>query len=72
LVFILHEVARDLLFEELVIGFVVVEGLDDVVAVTPGIGVGDIDFFAAAFPVTSDVKPVAGPALAEAGLSRGT
>ncbi len=62
-------VGGDLFDEELVIGFVVFEGLDDVVAV--GIGVGVAAFFledvAFGIGVAGDIEPVAGPAFAVAG-----
>ena len=61
------QVAGDLLGEEAVVGLVFVEGLDDIVAVAPGVRVKDVRFFAARFGVTRDIKPVASPALAERG-----
>lgn len=66
LVLKLHQVACELLLEKQVIGFVAIEGLNDVVPVTPGMRVEQIDFLAAALGVAGDVQPVACPALAKA------
>ena len=62
-----EEVAGELLDEELVVGFVVVEGADDVVAVAPGVAVGDVFVHAVGVGVAGDVEPVAGPARAVLG-----
>ncbi len=57
-------IASQLLDDELVVGLVFVEGLDDVVAIAPGILYRDIEFEARAIRVAYDIQPVAPPALA--------
>ena len=57
-------IARDLLMHEAVVGLVVVVGLDDVVAVTPGRGAEVVDAEAIAVRVAHQVEPGAGHALA--------
>ena len=58
-------VGGELFDDELVVGFVAVEGIDDVVAVSPGVGVAQV--FAAfgvalGVGVAGDIEPVAAPA----------
>ncbi len=60
------QVTGDLATDELVVGKVGVDGVDDPVAVTPGLGEGVVAFLAGAFGVAGDVQPVASPAFAEA------
>ena len=57
----------DLLLQEPVVGFVLVQGLDDVVAITPGVGEVLVGLVAAAVGVAHQVQPVSGPALTVAG-----
>ena len=61
----LHEVARDLLDKEAVVGLVLVEARDDIVAVAPRVRIEDVRLLAARFAVARDIEPVAAPALAE-------
>ena len=53
----------DLLLHKAVVGFVVVEGLDHIVPVTPGVGVIVIRFIAAAVRIAHHIEPVSSPAL---------
>ena len=57
-------VAGELFVEEAVVGFVGVEGGDDVVAVTPGVGTVEVVFLAVGIGVAGEVEPVASPAFA--------
>lgn len=58
-------VSGDLGFDEGVVGEVFVEGFDDPVAVTEGVGIGEFDVgIETVVSVASYVEPVAGPALA--------
>src|SRR5262249_62198853 len=57
-------VAGELLAEESVVGLVVVEGVDDVVAVTPGEGAWVVRLEAVALGEAGEVEPERGPALA--------
>ena len=57
-------IAGDLVADELVVGQVGVEGLDDVVAVRPGIGSLGVDLKAMGVGVAHDIEPVLGPAFA--------
>ena len=59
-----EEVAGDLFADELVVGEVAVEGVDDVVAVAPGIAEGDVFIEAVGVGVAGDIEPVAAPAFA--------
>ena len=61
-------VAGDLFLDEEVIGLVGVEGADDVIAVAPGGGAFAVDGEAVGFGVADEIKPVAAPALAVAGV----
>ena len=61
------EIAGDLFADELIEGFVVVEGADDVVAITPCMLGEDIVRRADLVRVAGEVEPVAGPALSEGG-----
>ena len=47
-------------------GLSALNAVDDVVAIAPGVRVGDVDGLARALGVAGDVEPVAAPALAEA------
>ena len=58
-------VAGELQPRELVVGEVLVEGVDDPVAVAPGVGAELVPLEALALAVTGDVEPVARPAFAE-------
>ena len=59
-----EQVSRDLLANELVVGFVVLEGIDDVVPVLVGFRHGKIARVPGSVRVANDVQPVASPALA--------
>jgi hypothetical protein len=59
-------VAGELLLEEAVVGLVVGERADDVVAVRPGVGAVAVLLVAVGFGVADEVQPVAAPALAVA------
>ena len=56
-----------MLFDELVVGEVLIEGANHVVAVAPGFGFFEIEFVAAGFGEANEVEPVAAPALAVVG-----
>ena len=60
----MERVTGDLLFNELGVWLVGVEGTDDVVAVGPGIGPGLVLVVAVGVAVVDNVEPVAGPPLA--------
>ena len=60
-----QHVPGDLFPNEFVVGLVRVEGIEDVVAVAPGMRVGDVDVLAGRFRVAGDVQPVASPTFAE-------
>src|SRR5207253_5052415 len=60
-------VAGVLLADELVVGFVFVQGADEVIAVAPGVGFFTVALVAVGLGVANDVEPEAGPALAVAG-----
>ena len=55
-----------LLLEEAVVRLVVVEALDDVVAVSPGVRLGGVELVAVGLGVADQVQPVPAPALAVA------
>ncbi len=57
-------VAGDLFADEAVVGLVRLEGMDDVVAVAPGVGALEIQFEAVGIGVANDVEPFGGPAFA--------
>ena len=57
-------VAGELLQHEAVVGLVGVEGVDDVVAITPGVGAVVVGLVAVAVGVADEVQPVARPAFA--------
>jgi hypothetical protein len=60
-----QEISGDGFFDELRIGNVVVEGADEVVAVTVGVRDGGVSFGAVGLGVADPVHEVAGPAFAE-------
>ena len=61
-----QHVAGDLLENEVVVWFVLGEGVNDVVAVRPGVGARLVHFKTVGFGETNDIEPVSGPAFAEA------
>ena len=67
LVLILQEVTSNLLLDELVIGLVFIEGLNDVVAIAPGMRVEDVGLLATGFGISGDIQPMTAPAFAKAG-----
>ena len=60
-------VTGDLFANELVVGFVVVEGANDVVAVAPGVAAFEVVGETGGVGVANDVEPVAGHAFAVVG-----
>ena len=60
-------VAGELFGEKLVVGLVVVEGGDDVVAVAPGVRAVGVLTVSVGLGVADEVEPVAAPALAVGG-----
>ena len=60
-----HEITRDLLANELVERFVVIEGINDVVPVTPGLVEGVVAVTAVRVGVAHEVQPVAAPFFTE-------
>lgn len=63
-----HKVAGDLSFDELVIGQILIEGIDDPVAVAEGVWIGVIlSGIELVVGVAGDIEPVAAPAFAIAG-----
>ena len=64
-----HQVTSELLYSELVEGFVLVKGADDVVAVSPD-GAGAVIGITGGVRVAGEVKPHAGPVLTVAGLGK--
>ena len=60
-----QQVAGDLLADEPVVRLVGVEGVDDVVAIAPGVRIGDVARRAGRFGVAGHVEPVPAPAFAE-------
>ena len=60
-----QQVASHLFDEEAIVGHVGIHGVDDVVAITPGVRKRDVRFLAARFGIASDVEPVPAPAFAE-------
>ena len=57
-------VAGDLLLQERVVGFVLIERADHVVAIAPGVGAVVVLLEAARIGVPGDIQPVAAPSLA--------
>src|SRR5262249_15337554 len=64
------QVAGDLLAEEAVVGRIGVERGHDVVAVPPGVGVGDVLVHAVGVGVAGQVEPAAPPAFAIGGAGQ--
>ena len=62
-----EDVAGDLLFQKPVVGFVLVEGIDDIIPITPGRVAALVAFKAVGVGVMRDVEPVPRKALAEMG-----
>src|SRR5262249_44399465 len=61
-----HLVAGDLLLHETIVGLVLIEAADDVVAIAPGVGPRLVSFKALAFGEAGEIEPVAPPSLAVA------
>ena len=59
-----QEVAGELFHNETVVGKVVVEGLNDVVAIAPGVRIKVIFVHAGGVGVAGDVEPMTSPAFA--------
>ena len=62
-----ENIAGELLTHEFVVRHVVVEGLDDVIAIAPGMGITMVFIAAGGIGVAHDVEPVAAPAFAITG-----
>ena len=62
-----HQIARDLLAHELIVGFVPVQGVDHPVPIAPGVGEGFVLVQPVRVGVAGHVEPVASPPLAVAG-----
>ena len=60
-----HQVAGQLFANELVVGFISIKGINHVIAVAPGMRIGEVDVLAAGFGVACDIQPVASPAFPE-------
>ena len=60
-----HQISRDLLAYEVVERFVVIEGINDVVPVTPGLVEGVVAVTAVRVGVSHEVQPVAAPFFTE-------
>jgi hypothetical protein len=60
-------VSGELFLEKAVVGLVLVERLDNVVAVAPGIGAVEVGAVAVGVGIANEIKPDAGPALAVGG-----
>ncbi len=58
-----EQITSDLLLHELIVGEILVEGADHVVAITPGFLLLEIKFMAAGFRETDEIEPVPGPSL---------
>ena len=56
-------IAGQLLDDELVVGFVFIEGTNDIITIAPGIGAFVIVGIAACVSITRNVQPVLSPAL---------
>ena len=54
----LTKIPGDLLTHKLVVGYIVIEGFDDPVAVSPSVGNGVVRFVAPCFGIADDVEPV--------------
>ena len=61
-----QQIAGDLFADELVVRLVAVEGVDDIVAIAPGVRIGQVARRAGRFAVAGHVEPVPAPAFAEA------
>ena len=63
-------VARNLLHDELVEGFVVIDRANDVVAISPRLGAISIYMVAVRFSVANQIQPVAAPPFAVVGAGQ--
>src|SRR5690606_33133148 len=61
------EIARDVLGEERVVGHVGVERADDVIAIAPRLGDGEVLLVAVRLREAHEVEPMAAPGLSERG-----
>ena len=64
---VLQQVAREMLGDELVVGNVLVQGPDDVIAILPRVRDRRVELVAPGLGVADEVQPVPPPALAEPG-----
>ena len=62
-------IARQLLADELVVRFIVVERINDVISIAPGVRLLAIALVAIAFGIAHQIQPVSSPALAIMGRS---
>ena len=60
-----HQVTGDLLADELIKGFVLVNRVDDVIAIPPGLREGHIDIAARGLGIAGDIEPVTCPTFGE-------
>ena len=58
-----QEISRKLLPHELIPWHIAVEGIDDIVAIPPGMGIGEVHRSAGALGITGNVQPMTGPLL---------
>ena len=59
-----QEIARKLFGQELVVGEILVEGIDDIVAIPPGVTHDGVGVVGGRFGVTHEIEPVSAPTLA--------
>lgn len=62
---VIEQVTGDMFTNELVVGKILVEGADQIIAITPGVVHLVIPFVAMGFGKADDIEPMPGPALAE-------
>ena len=62
-----QEVSGDLFAHELIVGQIAIEGLDDVIAIAPGVGVAMVFIGTGGICVAGDIHPVPAPTFAVAG-----
>ena len=62
-----EQVAGNLFDDEPIVRLVFIQGVDDVIAIPPGVAVRNVALFAGRFAEADDVEPVPAPPLAETG-----
>ena len=63
----LHQVSGNLLADKLIVRLIHVEGVDYIIAISPGLGERDVAFLARRFRIAGHVQPVPTPAFAKLG-----